>query len=135
MNVNFIEGSATEVHPDGQYVVAVPNGKDATPVNVEYDYLLIATGPKLDFEATEGLGPKAGNTWSICSPPHAVEARDYYLESVARMIKGERQSIVIGTGHGAATCQGAALEYITNVHRDLVKRGARQPTLSQRRWL
>ncbi len=123
-NVNFIAGKATEVHPDGQYVVAEPNGA-SDPVQIDYDYLLIATGPKLDFEATPGLGPQAGNTWSICSPPHAVEARDHYLESVARMKKGERQRIVIGTGHGAATCQGAALEYITNVHKDLLQRGVR----------
>ncbi len=123
-NVKFIAGKATEVHPDGQYVVAEPNGA-SEPVQIDYDYLLIATGPKLDFEATPGLGPATGNTWSICSPPHAVEAKGKYLESVARMEKGERQRIVIGTGHGAATCQGAALEYITNVHKDLVRRGVR----------
>lgn len=123
-NVKFIAGTATEVHPDGQYVMAIPNGATES-VQIDYDYLLIATGPKLDFEATPGLGPKAGNTWSICSPPHAVEARDHYLESVERMLKGEKQRIVIGTGHGAATCQGAALEYITNVHKDLLRRGIR----------
>ncbi len=123
-NVKFIAGKATEVHPDSQYVVAEPNGA-VDSVQIDYDYLLIATGPKLDFEATPGLGPATGNTWSICSPPHAVEAREEYLKSVAKMESGERQRIVIGTGHGAATCQGAALEYITNVHKDLLRRGIR----------
>ena len=33
--------------------------------------------------------------------------------------------IVVGTGHPAATCQGAAFEYIVNVHKDLVKKGLR----------
>ncbi len=108
LSVAFIAGKATEVHPDGQFVMAVPNTEGSEPVRVDYDYLLIATGPKLDFEATPGLGPAAGNTWSICSPPHAIEARDHYLEAVSRMEKGERQRIVIGTGHGGATCQGAA---------------------------
>ncbi len=125
LNVSFIAGKATEVHPDGQFVMAVPNTEGSEPVRVDYDYLLIATGPKLDFEATPGLGPALGHTWSICSPPHAIKARDHYLEAVARMEKGERQRIVIGTGHGLATCQGAALEYISNVHKDLVRRNVR----------
>lgn len=124
-NINFIAGKATEVHPDDGFVMAEPNGA-TEPVRVDYDYLLIATGPKLDFEGTPGLGPKAGNTYSICSPPHAVEARQHYLEAVGRMQKGEKQRIVIGTGHGGATCQGAALEYVTNVHKDLVRRGVRE---------
>jgi sulfide:quinone oxidoreductase len=90
----------------------------------DYDHLLIATGPKLDFERTEGLGPEGGDSQSICTGPHAVRARDAYLEEVARMAKGERR-LVIGTGHPGATCRGAAFEYITNVHKDLVRRGVR----------
>ncbi len=124
-NIRFITGRATAVHPDDQYVMAEPSGQPDQPVRIDYDYLLIATGPKLDFEATPGLGPAVGNTWSICSPPHAVDARDHYLEAVARMQKGQSQRLVIGTGHGGATCQGAALEYITNVHKDLIRRGVR----------
>ena len=54
-----------------------------------------------------------------------MQARDRYLEEVARMEKGERRRFVIGTGHPGATCQGAAFEYITNVHKDLVRRGVR----------
>ncbi|MCB1183906.1 FAD-dependent oxidoreductase [bacterium] len=124
LHVDFVVGKATEVHADTGKVVVEPAAGGA-PVDVPYDYLVVATGPKLDFAATPGLGPEAGNTWSICSPPHAMDARAHYLEAVARMGKGERQRIVIGTGHGAATCQGAALEYITNVHKDLVRRGVR----------
>ena len=41
------------------------------------------------------------------------------------MKKGEKVKIVIGTGHPGATCQGAAFEYIVNVHKDLVKKGLR----------
>lgn len=39
-----------------------------------YDYLVNATGPYLNFEGTPGLGPAAGNTFSICTDSHAVEA-------------------------------------------------------------
>lgn len=127
MNIRFIHASATEVHPDpgDQYVVAEKDSSKE-PVRVDYDYLVIATGPKLDFESTPGLGPQGGYTYSICSLPHAVQARDKYLEMVERMRRGERVKIVVGTGHPGATCQGAAFEYLVNIHKDLVKKGLRE---------
>lgn len=126
-HVNFIHGLATAVHPDAsdQYVVVERRDKKGEPTKVAYDYLIIATGPKLNFEATPGLGPDIGHTFSICTAGHAVQTRDKFLEAVARMKRGERQKIVVGTGHPGATCQGAAFEYITNVHKSLVKRGVR----------
>lgn len=124
-NVNFIHRKAVEIHPDEQFVVAEQRDGSGGRMQVDYDYLVIATGPKLDFEATPGLGPDLENTYSICTAAHAVQARDKYLEAVERMKRGERQKIVIGTGHGAATCEGAAFEYIANVHKDLVRRGVR----------
>jgi sulfide:quinone oxidoreductase len=124
MHVGFVQGSVTEVHPDDRYVlVSRPDRSDLQ--RLDYDYLLIATGPKLNFAATPGLGPQAGHTTSICTLDHAIEARDSYLEQVRRMEKGERVRMVIGTGHPGATCQGAALEYISNIHKDLVKRRLR----------
>jgi sulfide:quinone oxidoreductase len=124
LHIHFVHGKATEVHPDEQYVLA-DKRNGSGPARVDYDYLLIATGPRLNFEGTPGLGPELGNTYSICTAAHAVQARDKYLESVERMKRGERQKIVVGTGHPGATCQGAAFEYITNIHKDLVKRGVR----------
>ncbi len=124
-HVNFIHGRVTEVHPDENFVNGSREDGTDEAFHVDYDYLVLATGPKLDFGATPGLGPQVGNSWSICTPPHAVEARDRYREAIMRMESGDRQRIVIGTGHGGATCQGAALEYITNVHKDLVRRGVR----------
>ncbi|MEW5828454.1 MAG: FAD-dependent oxidoreductase [Chloroflexota bacterium] len=125
MNVKFVLGSATEVHPDqgDQYVVV--NQDDGHTVRIDYDYLLIATGPKLNFDGTPGLGPEKGFTSSVCSLPHVIQTRDRYLEMVERMKKGEHVKMVIGTGHPGATCQGAAFEYIVNVHKDLVKKGVR----------
>ena len=121
--VRFVHGRATQVRVDERVVLVEPDGGGET--RVEYDHLIVATGPKLDFEGTEGLGPEAGYSQSICTGPHAVRTRDAYLEEVARMEKGERSRFVIGTGHPGATCQGAAFEYITNVHKDLVRRGVR----------
>ncbi len=123
-HVQFVHGRVTEVHPDENFVLAEREGGTGT-VRLSYDYLLIATGPKLNFAATPGLGPAEGNTYSICTLEHALEARDAYLEHVRRLEKGERQTFVIGTGHPGATCQGAALEYISNIHKDLVRRRLR----------
>ncbi|WP_457565857.1 NAD(P)/FAD-dependent oxidoreductase [Caldithrix abyssi] len=124
VHVNFVHGSATEVHPDEQFVVAQRAG-DGAKVKLDYDYLIIATGPKLNFEGTKNLGPHHGFTHSICTLDHAVQTRDKYLELLERMKKGEKFKIVIGTGHPAATCQGAAFEYLSNIHKDLVKKGLR----------
>jgi sulfide:quinone oxidoreductase len=38
-----------------------------------YDYLVIATGYRNDFDAVEGLGP-AGNAYTITTPPDAERA-------------------------------------------------------------
>ena len=124
MHVHFIHGTAREVHPDEQFVVVRKAGGEEE-LNIPYDYLVIATGPYLNFEGTPGLGPERGYTHSICTLDHAIKARDAYREAVQRMERGEHLTFVIGTGHPKATCQGAALEYITNIHKDLVRRGLR----------
>lgn len=124
--IKFINAAVREVHPDAgdQYLVAdeVGSGKET---RIDYDYLVIAPGPLLNFAGTPGLGPDNGFTNSICSLPHAIKTRDAYLAAVERMKKGGNVKIVIGTGHPGATCQGAAFEYIVNIHKDLVKRGLR----------
>lgn len=123
-NINFVHGGATEIHPDDQYVVAdLKDGSGSK--RIDYDYLVIATGPYLNFAGTPGLGPAHETTYSICNMTHAIQARDHYLEAVARMKRGEKQKIVIGMGHGTATCEGAAFEYVTNIHKDLVRQGVR----------
>ncbi len=124
MNIRFVHGRASEIYPDDNYVIAEKKDGSGT-VRVDYDYLIVATGPKLNFEATPGLGPEHGYTYSICTMQHAVQSRDKFFESVERMKKGERQKIVVGTGHPGATCQGAAFEYITNIHKELLRMGLR----------
>ncbi|WP_071396257.1 NAD(P)/FAD-dependent oxidoreductase [Bacillus tuaregi] len=122
-NIHFVQAFAKEIHPDDQFVLV--ETKDGQQQKIRYDYLINATGPHLNFEGTEGLGPDHDTSHSICNIHHAKMARDAYLEQVKRMEKGEKVKLLIGTGHGQATCQGAALEYITNMHNDLVKRGLR----------
>ncbi len=123
-HINFLQGTATAIYTDDQYVL-VERSDGGGEEKAAYDYLLIATGAKLNFAGTPGLGPRDGYTSSICSLPHAIDTRDRLFETIARMEKGERQKIVVGTGHPDATCQGAAFEYITNIHKLLEKRGLR----------
>lgn len=125
LNVNFVRGSVTEVHPDEQHVIVEQQNGHVEQTRLDYDYLIVATGVHLDFASTPGLGPDEGTTFSICTSSHAVHARNAYLESVARMQRGEKQTLVIGMGHGMSACEGAAFEYITNIHKDLVRRGVR----------
>jgi sulfide:quinone oxidoreductase len=91
---------------------------------VPYDFLINATGPKLNFGATPGLGP-GGNSLSVCTPDHAAEAACALAVAVERMRRGERQRFLVGTGHGGCTCQGAAFEYIVNLEFELRARGVR----------
>ena len=61
----FKQAKAISIHPEGGPEHAKPfvtiqyvseDQKDQME-NVEYDYLINATGPKLNFSSTEGLGP------------------------------------------------------------------------------
>ena len=63
------------MHPDKNQV-ELDNGQ-----NVDYDFLVIATGPKLAFDEVEGLGPR-GHTQSICHVDHAIEAEKAWQEFV-----------------------------------------------------
>ncbi len=123
LGITYVDGRAEVIAPDDRRVtVRLPGGETR---ELEYDFLLNATGPYLNFEGTPGLGPTAGTTQSVCSVEHAVGARDAYLASVRAMEKGQRQRLVVGVGHPAATCEGAAFEYIMNLDWDLRNRGLR----------
>ena len=86
---------------------------------VEYDYLMITTGPKLAFHEVEGLGPNGGHTQSICSLPHAEKAWEEYQKFLENP-----GPIVIGAVQGAS-CFGPAYEFAMIVDTDLRKRGIR----------
>ena len=84
----------------------------------EYDYLVIATGPKLAFEEVAGLGP-SGFTQSICTQEHAARAWEKYQEFLR-----EPGPIVIGAAQGAS-CFGPMYEFAMIVDADLRKRKLR----------
>ena len=68
---------------------------------IDYDYLVIATGPRLAFDEVPGLGPEGGFTQSICTTPHAQAAWDAY-EAFLRDPGPIRSAIIGLAGHRCA---------------------------------
>lgn len=128
----FKQAKAVALHPEGKGgssrgsvdIVWTQPERSGQEENLEYDYVINATGPKLNFGATPGLGPD-GHTVSVCTYGHATEAAQKLEECIQRMKAGQRQTIVIGVGHGTCTCEGAAFEYTFNVEHELRERGVR----------
>lgn len=116
----FPEGDAEHLKPFIAIEYTSPDKIGQTD-NVEYDYLVNATGPKLNFAATEGLGPD-GYSESVCTYSHAGNTWEKLQLALDKMAKGEKQRFLIGTGHPMATCQGAAFEYALNVAFEINKR-------------
>ena len=85
---------------------------------VDYDYLVISTGPRLAFDLIEGAGPN-GNTHSICTVDHAIRAHDDY----ERFLK-DPGHVVVGAFQGAS-CFGPAYEYMLALETDLRRRKLR----------
>ena len=108
----FIPVAAKRVHPEKNQI-ELDDGR-----TVDYDFLVIATGPKLAFEEVEGLGP-SGHTQSICTTDHAVEA-----EKVWQSFVKDPGHIVVGAVQ-MASCYGPAYEFAMIMDTDLRRRKLR----------
>lgn len=85
---------------------------------VDYDYLVIATGPRLAFEEIEGLGPES-NTQSVCTADHAEKAYAAYQEFLK-----DPGHVIVGAAQ-LASCFGPAYEYAFILDTDLRKKKLR----------
>jgi len=83
-----------------------------------YDYLVIATGPRLAFDEVPGLGPE-GHTESICHIDHAQSAAKTWGKFV-----DNPGPVIIGAAQ-LASCFGPAYEFAFIVDKDLRKRRIR----------
>jgi len=86
---------------------------------IGYDYLVIATGPRLAFDEVPGLGPEEGFTQSVCTGPHALTAwlaYQKFLENPGPLVVGAVQG---------ASCYGPAYEFAMIVDADLRRRKLR----------
>lgn len=118
----YPEGDTSESKP---YVLIKYIEDETKTEKVTYDYLVNATGPKLNFEGTEGLIPGKNKAYSVCSYNHATEAWENLEKLIAEMKNGKKTKILIGTGSPVSTCQGAAFEYIMNVEHELKRHKVR----------
>jgi len=110
--VRFIAQPVTKVDPDANRLT-IADGSE-----LSYDYLVIATGPKLAFDEIPGLGPQA-HTYSICTTPHAELAGKAYEEFLKNP-----GPVVVGAVQGAS-CFGPAYEFAMILDADLRKRKLR----------
>ena len=111
-NIDFTPVGVRRLHPD-ENQLELDDGR-----RIDYDFLVLATGPRLAFEEVEGLGPQ-GHTQSICHVDHATHARDEWEKFVANP-----GSIVVGAVQGAS-CFGPAYEFTMIMETDLRRRKIR----------
>ena len=110
--IKFIAKGAKKLHADKNQI-ELEDGS-----TVDYDFLIIATGPKLAFDEVEGLGP-GKHTQSICHVDHAVEAAhawDGFCKDPGHVVVGAVQG---------ASCYGPAYEFAMIMDTDLRKRRIR----------
>ncbi|MGE3848907.1 MAG: NAD(P)/FAD-dependent oxidoreductase [Gammaproteobacteria bacterium] len=110
--IDFVPVGAKRLHPE-ENRLELEDGR-----SLNYDYIVIATGPKLAFDEVPGLGPD-GHTQSICHVDHAALAGEAWQRFVA-----DPGPIVVGAVQGAS-CYGPAYEFAFIMDTELRKRGIR----------
>lgn len=110
--IAFDGAGAKRLHPERNQV-ELGDGR-----LLDYDFLVIATGPKLAFDEIEGLGPQ-GYTQSVCHVDHATAAGAAWDRFTAAP-----GPVVVGAAQGAS-CFGPAYEFAFIMDTDLRKRKIR----------
>ncbi len=111
--IEFIASRAEEIDAGNNRLI-LDNGD-----SVNYDYLLIATGPHLAFEEVSGSGPISGHTQSICTVDHAERS----LADFRELLKNPGP-VIVGAAPGAS-CFGPAYEYAAVLDTALKKHKVR----------
>jgi len=97
--INFIAGWVEKIDATANKLI-LKNGQE-----VGYDYLIIATGPRLAFEEVPGSGPAGGFTQSVCTVDHAEKSYADFQKLLA-----DPGPVVVGAVQ-FASCFGPAYEY------------------------
>jgi NADH dehydrogenase FAD-containing subunit len=85
----------------------------------DFDYLVIATGSRNNFDAVPGLGPE-GNAYTITTLEDAIHAGEGW-----RKLLDNPGEVVVGAAQGAG-CFGAAYEYLFGLSCQLRKVGLKK---------
>ena len=109
--INFIQGEASHLDPIRQQLKLGDGSK------IAYDYLIIATGPRLAFDEIPGASTAS---MSVCTTPHASHAADAIDKLVA-----DPGPIVVGATQGSS-CFGPAYEFAFLLQNELEKRGGKE---------
>jgi sulfide:quinone oxidoreductase len=110
--VQLLTQGARRVHPN-ENRIELGDGS-----SIQYDYLVVATGPELAFDEIPGLGPR-GHTQSICHVDHASLANEAFEKLAANP-----GPVVIGAVQGAS-CFGPAYEFLFILETELRRRKLR----------
>ena len=109
----FVPKAVTAIDAPGNRVTL--EGGDT----LDYDYLVITTGPKLSFDEVPGAGPHGGHTHSVCTVSHAEQFFAAYQEFLKNP-----GPVVVGAMAGAS-CFGPAYELAFILDTDLRRRKLR----------
>ncbi|MFC3626346.1 NAD(P)/FAD-dependent oxidoreductase [Vogesella amnigena] len=111
--IGFIAQPVSTIDADNNHLTL------ADGQQLDYDYLVITTGPRLAFEEVPGSGPQSGYTQSICTLQHALHANEAYQ----RFLENPGP-VIIGAMPGAS-CFGPAYEFAFILNTDLRRRKLR----------
>ncbi len=117
--INWIQENAQEFLPDSNQVVT-DNGK-----TISYDYLIIATGLRLGFEAIEGLSFDDLGSDGIGSvyPSPEIAMKTWQQMDEFRQTGGRA---IMTLAHTDMKCAGAPLKMTFMLHDRLIQAGTRQ---------
>ena len=113
-SVRFIQDRALRISPEENLVMIEKGGE------VEYDYLVIATGVELKYDILPRLDPAENFVTGIATPALAEQAYAAFEKLVA-----DPGPVVVGATQGAS-CMGAVYEYLFNLEKYLRKRKVRK---------
>jgi len=108
--LEWLQGQAELINPEQRLVMT----KDGQQIN--YDYLVIASGAELATDLVPGLSEYAH---SVCNPRHALAARTAWEEFLKNPT-----DLIVGAAPGAG-CFGPAYEFLLLADWELRQRGLR----------
>ncbi len=110
--INFVHAICSKIDAQNNRL-ELDNG-----TTLDYDYLVITTGPRLAFEEVQGSGP-AQHTSSICTINHAEKAWEQYQACI------ENPGPIVVGAMPFASCFGPAYEFAFILDADLRRRKIR----------